>query len=156
MSGPQPFLSLGTFDTIAAEDLHAPAWLHDRESEPLALMDWCRDVIKQALIVAADSSDIDCEHLLLHQSSNGQMDAASSTLNRTDSDLGSQAFLLIKGEPTLDVIQREYLGTLLLKYRGNRRLVADALGVSERTACGMLSRHGFRNAADVDPSHPVP
>ncbi len=39
MSDPQPLLSLDTLDTLAAEDLRALAWLHDREREPLALIE---------------------------------------------------------------------------------------------------------------------
>ena len=34
------------------------------------------------------------------------------------------------------------------KFVGNRRLVAEALGVSERTAYRMLERHGYRSAGD--------
>ena len=39
---------------------------------------------------------------------------------------------------------REYLARLLKKYDGNRRKVADALGVSERTAYRMMDRHGYK------------
>ena len=56
--------------------------------------------------------------------------------------------LVLTGEPTLEAIEREYLGRLLAKYAGNRRLVAEALGVSERTAYRMLERHGYRTASD--------
>ncbi len=56
--------------------------------------------------------------------------------------------LVLTGEPTLDAIEREYLGRLLVKYAGNRRLVAEAMGVSERTAYRMLERHGYRTAGD--------
>lgn len=56
--------------------------------------------------------------------------------------------LVLAGEPTLEAIEREYLGRLLAKYGGNRRLVAEALGVSERTAYRMLERHGYRTAAE--------
>lgn len=52
--------------------------------------------------------------------------------------------LVLTGEPTLDTIEREYLQRLLRKYAGNRRKVAEALGVSERTAYRMLDRHGLR------------
>ena len=48
----------------------------------------------------------------------------------------------------LEAIEREYLGRLLAKYGGNRRQVAEALGVSERTAYRMLERHGYRSAGE--------
>lgn len=57
--------------------------------------------------------------------------------------------LVLTGEPTLEAIEREYLGRLLAKYAGNRRLVAEALGVSERTAYRMLERHGYRTGGDL-------
>lgn len=56
--------------------------------------------------------------------------------------------LVLTGEPTLEAIEREYLGRLLAKYGGNRRQVAEALGVSERTAYRMLERHGYRNPGE--------
>lgn len=56
--------------------------------------------------------------------------------------------LVLAGEPTLETIEREYLGRLLAKYGGNRRQVAEALGVSERTAYRMLERHGYRNPGE--------
>ena len=56
--------------------------------------------------------------------------------------------LVLTGEPTLEAIEREYLGRLLAKYGGNRRQVAEALGVSERTAYRMLERHGYRSPGE--------
>lgn len=56
--------------------------------------------------------------------------------------------LVLRGEPTLETIERKYLAVLLHKYSGNRRKVADALGVSERTAYRMLERHGFRQTRE--------
>jgi DNA-binding NtrC family response regulator len=50
----------------------------------------------------------------------------------------------IGGEPTLDEIERTYLKRLLEKHQGNRRRVAAAMGVSERTAYRMLERHGLK------------
>mgnify|MGYP000988306765 CR=1 FL=1 len=59
-----------------------------------------------------------------------------------------QANCGLKTLPTLEAIEREYLGRLLAKYGGNRRQVAEALGVSERTAYRMLERHGYRNPGE--------
>ena len=52
--------------------------------------------------------------------------------------------LVLQGEPTLEAIEREYLATLLKKYAGNRRKVAEVMGVSERTAYRMMDRHGHK------------
>jgi transcriptional regulator with PAS, ATPase and Fis domain len=51
---------------------------------------------------------------------------------------------VLHGEPTLENIEREYLACLLKKYGGNRRKVAEAMGVSERTAYRMMDRYGYR------------
>ncbi len=61
---------------------------------------------------------------------------------------GPHDSIVLTGEPTLEAIEREYLGRLLVKYGGNRRLVAEAMGVSERTAYRMLERHGYRQPSD--------
>ena len=45
---------------------------------------------------------------------------------------------------TLDQIKQHYLTHLLERYEGNRRRVAEVLGVSERTAYRMLERHGLK------------
>jgi DNA-binding NtrC family response regulator len=64
----------------------------------------------------------------------------------------SWASSVFPGEPTLEVIERTYLDHLLTKYQGNRRRVALALGVSERTAYRMLERHGLRSLTDTSPT----
>ena len=56
--------------------------------------------------------------------------------------------MTIHGEPTLDEIERHYLAELLERHQGNRRRVAEALGVSERTAYRMLERHGFKGRGE--------
>ncbi|MDR2128092.1 MAG: sigma-54 dependent transcriptional regulator [Burkholderiaceae bacterium] len=52
--------------------------------------------------------------------------------------------LVLSGEPTLEHIEREYLIALLRRHEGNRRKVADALGISERTAYRMIDRYGLK------------
>lgn len=52
---------------------------------------------------------------------------------------------IIDDEPTLDLIARRYMVMLLERYAGNRRRVAEVLGVSERTAYRMLDRFGLKN-----------
>jgi psp operon transcriptional activator len=51
---------------------------------------------------------------------------------------------LLQGEPTLDDVERRYLALLLDRYDGNRRRVAEVLGISERTAYRMIERFGLR------------
>ena len=61
---------------------------------------------------------------------------------------GAAGPVTIHGEPTLDEIERHYLAELLERHQGNRRRVAEALGVSERTAYRMLERHGFKGRGE--------
>ncbi len=51
---------------------------------------------------------------------------------------------ILDDEPTLDEIARRYMAVLLARYSGNRRRVAEALGISERTAYRMLERFGLK------------
>ena len=100
-----------------------------------------RNVIERALILAGDATDIAPEHL-------GTLSPSSAGRGAEPAAPASAApmpgALVLQGEPTLEAIEREYLATLLKKYAGNRRKVADALGVSERTAYRMMERHGYK------------
>ena len=125
-----------------------PAALQPDALARLADYDWpgnvreLRNVIERALILAGDAPGIAAEHL--------------GTLSRAAAAPGANAVppasatppppgaLVLQGEPTLEAIEREYLATLLKKYAGNRRKVADAMGVSERTAYRMMERHGYK------------
>lgn len=51
---------------------------------------------------------------------------------------------LLQDEPTLDELESRYLALLLQRHAGNRRRVADALGISERTAYRMIDRFQLR------------
>jgi DNA-binding NtrC family response regulator len=51
---------------------------------------------------------------------------------------------LLLDEPTLDELESRYLALLLQRHGGNRRRVADALGISERTAYRMIDRFQLR------------
>jgi len=110
----------------------------------LAAYDWpgnvreLRNVVERAVLLAARTGLVEPRHLPDLRS--GQA--------------GEGAFGLVSAglpaEPTLDEIERHYLAHLLEKYAGNRRRVAEALGVSERTAYRMLERHGHKQAAAPD------
>ncbi|MBK7025947.1 MAG: sigma-54-dependent Fis family transcriptional regulator [Polaromonas sp.] len=99
-----------------------------------------RNVIERALIIAVgqNHSFIDIEHILLH---NGSTVASVSYINETNNTNNDS--LVVQGEPTLDHIERKYLTHLLNKYEGNRKRIAEILGVSERTAYRMLDRHNL-------------
>lgn len=90
-----------------------------------------RNVIERAAILSSGAHVIDEAHL-------GQLDpqGGRSGNDTTRIDLDR--------EPTLDEIERAYLARLLEKYQGNRRRVALAMGVSERTAYRMLERYGLK------------
>lgn len=107
-----------------------------------------RNVIERAFIMAFDTSVIDCLHLPLLRSHTAQ--AASVPPQNAEATRGDPTDFVIQGEPTLEVIEHNYLHHLLVKYQGNRRRVADALGVSERTAYRMLERQGLRDIFDND------
>ena len=100
-----------------------------------------RNVIERALILLGNDREIDVRHL-------GQLQigipAASHAGAGESSPREEDEGLMLRGEPTLESIEREYLASLLKKYDGNRRRVAEALGVSERTAYRMMDRYGYR------------
>jgi DNA-binding NtrC family response regulator len=90
-----------------------------------------RNMIERASILAGDAEEIGPQHLT------GLVPLAQPTQQPGDG-------LFLHGEPTLDEIERAYLQRLLQKHEGNRRRVAQALGVSERTAYRMLERHSLK------------
>jgi len=108
-----------------------------------------RNVVERALILAGNAPVIESEHLMLQRPAGAMVPkAGESAPSRVDAASG----LLIKGEPTLDTIEREYLQQLLARHHGNRRRVAAILGVSERTAYRMLERHALAHTGDPQQS----
>ncbi|QTD45110.1 sigma-54-dependent transcriptional regulator [Ottowia testudinis] len=124
----------------------APAQLSADALQRLAAYHWpgnvreLRNIIERALILLGPGDTIGAAHI-------GQLDPggapgtapAAPPAARSASDS-----LTLQGEPTLESIEREYLASLLKKYDGNRRKVAEVMGVSERTAYRMMDRHGYR------------
>ncbi len=90
-----------------------------------------RNMIERAAILAGDAEEIGPAHL-----------TGLAAVEQPVQQPGEGLFL--PGEPTLDEIERAYLQRLLDKHEGNRRRVAQALGVSERTAYRMLERHSLK------------
>ncbi len=103
----------------------------------LAAYDWpgnvreLRNVVDRAILLAGSAGEVLPEHLPELRCAAPAPAVAAAHLLHT--------------EPTLDALERQYLQSLLLKYQGNRRKVAQAMGVSERTAYRMLDRHGLRD-----------
>ncbi|MBL0087006.1 MAG: sigma-54-dependent Fis family transcriptional regulator [Ideonella sp.] len=90
-----------------------------------------RNVVERAVLLAGRSGKVEPQHLPVFRP--GELAVAPGGPS-----------LLLQGEPTLDEIEQRYIAMLLDRYEGNRRRVAEVLGVSERTAYRMLDRHGFR------------
>jgi DNA-binding NtrC family response regulator len=89
-----------------------------------------RNVVERAVLLARPGTVVEPRHLpALHGDSAGASSGGAA-----------DAAILFQGEPTLEDIERRYLAMLLQRYGGNRRRVAEVLGVSERTAYRMLER----------------
>jgi DNA-binding NtrC family response regulator len=106
-----------------------------------------RNVIERALIVLGQGREVDVAHIGPLQP--GPAAAPPNIPPATSAEPASEPAstgesLVLHGEPTLENIEREYLARLLKKYAGNRRRVAEAMGVSERTAYRMMDRYGYR------------
>ena len=126
-----------------------PIRLSPAALEHLTRYDWpgnvreLRNVIERALILVGNAPEITPAHLGLVEPAPGGATAATPGPAVAVTSSGEET-LVLRGEPTLDSIEHEYLGQLLQKYGGNRRKVAEALGVSERTAYRMMERHGYK------------
>lgn len=131
-----------------------PARLAPEALARLVAYDWpgnvreLRNVIERALILLGSGEVIGLQHvgqLDSSQSENKQpaqvMKPASTPMPAVEAMSES---LVLNGEPTLESIEREYLACLLKRYQGNRRKVAEVMGVSERTAYRMMDRHGYK------------
>ncbi len=88
-----------------------------------------RNVVERAVLLAGPNTIVEPRHL-------PALNADTISLPDTGN--------LLQGEPTLEDIERKYLGILLQRYGGNRRRVAEVLGVSERTAYRMIDRFEAR------------
>jgi len=104
-----------------------------------------RNVVERAVLLAGPGSVVEPHHLpALHGESAGATasgaTASGATASGATASGASDVAALLQGEPTLEDIERRYLALLLERYGGNRRRVAEVLGVSERTAYRMLER----------------
>jgi len=111
-----------------------PKHLHPDAVRCLVEYDWpgnvreLRNVIERASIIAGDAVEIEPAHLL-----------GLSAPSHTDSL--ESAVVRFENAPTLEDIERQYTAWLLEKCGGNRREIAEKLGVSQRTCYRMLERY---------------
>ncbi|WP_428542505.1 hypothetical protein [Profundibacter sp.] len=104
--------------------------------ESLTEYDWpgnvreLRNAIERGVIMSAGADTVLPEHIALPSQSSGLPS------NATESGVN----LRFDHQPTLDEIRDTYLRLLLDKYAGNRKQVAEALGVSERNTYRMLKK----------------
>lgn len=92
-----------------------------------------RNAIECAIIMSGDAHQIEPRHLFM-----------GSSVAEGGSDRGADAetglVLRFRDEPTLEALRGAYLELLLERYKGNRRKVADALGISERNTYRLISK----------------
>ncbi len=89
-----------------------------------------RNAIERGVIMSAGGDLVLPEHIALPQFSSGM---SSNTTN-------AGVTLRFSHEPTLDEIRETYVKLLLDTYGGNRKQVAEALGMSERNTYRMLKK----------------
>jgi len=129
----------------------APVTFSAAAIDRLLAYDWpgnvreLRNVVERALILLGDRREVDAAHLgALEIGAGAPASAAPAGAAAPGAQTLDEQGLTLHGEPTLEIIEREYLASLLKKYGGNRRRVAEVMGVSERTAYRMMDRHGYR------------
>ncbi len=89
-----------------------------------------RNAIERGVIMSAGADTVLPEHIALPSQSSGLPSNASE----------NGVSLRFDHQPTLDEIRDTYLRLLLDKFAGNRKQVAEALGVSERNTYRMLKK----------------
>lgn len=110
------------------------------------------NVIERALLLAGPQAQIEPRHLPLLDASAtppALPAPAASPAGQTDASRRTGLAVMLAAlcqhhEPTLEEIERSYLALLLARYAGNRRMVSQVMGVSERTAYRMLDRYGLK------------
>lgn len=97
-----------------------------------------RNAIERGLIMSTHAKLIEPGHIVLGTGLNGAAE-------NTHSDSDSTVRLQFTNEPTLEELRTSYIQLLVDRYDGNRRKVADALGISERNTYRLI-----RKMADED------
>lgn len=93
-----------------------------------------KNVVERAIILSGDAARIAPEHITLRNE-----DAAPYSYQAARKGL----HLDFEQEPTLEDLERRYLGVLLEKFAGHRGKVARTLGISERNVYRLLRKYEF-------------
>ncbi len=118
------FIRNHTFSRRIEKTVHTSAMKH------LVSYDWpgnireLKNVVERAIILSGDKDVIHLEHLAF--CSKGRIAAME---------------LSFDFEPTLEEIEKQYLGILMSKYSGHRAKIAKALGISERNTYRLIKKH---------------
>ncbi len=91
-----------------------------------------KNVVERALILSGEASGIGLEQL-----------AFSTAFNKKSATPAPHFSLTFEREPSLEEIEKHYLGLLLEKYQGHRATVAKTLGISERNTYRLIKKYGF-------------
>ena len=91
-------------------------------------------MVERAIILSGDAARIAPEHITLRNE-----DAAPYSHQAARKGL----HLDFEQEPTLEDLERRYLGVLLEKFAGHRGKVARTLGISERNVYRLLRKYEF-------------
>jgi DNA-binding NtrC family response regulator len=92
-----------------------------------------KNVVERAIILARGKKQIGPEHLTF-----------SGTKTRQEPLVN----LSFDHEPTLEEIEKAYLGTLLTRHDGRRSSVARAMGISERNVYRLIRKYGYHNGGE--------
>ncbi len=90
-----------------------------------------KNMVERAIILSGDRPKIRPEHFTFNQSSGGQ----EALIN-----------LAFDHNPTLEELEMQYLALQLRKHSGRRAMVADILGISERSVYRMIKRFGLEES----------
>ncbi|MEZ5478965.1 MAG: helix-turn-helix domain-containing protein [Thiolinea sp.] len=97
-----------------------------------------KNVVERAIILSGESAWIHAEHITLGSPANGQ-----ARHGRTRSGQAAEIRMAFDKPPTLEDLEKKYLGLLLERFDGHRGKVARAMGVSERNVYRLLKKHEF-------------
>lgn len=98
-----------------------------------------KNMVERAIILSGDAAQILPEHITL---SDVGITGASSTQAARKGGVS----LSFDQHPTLEDLERYYLGLLLEKFDGHRGKVARTLGISERNVYRLLKKYEFMEA----------
>ncbi len=93
-----------------------------------------KNMVERAIILSSDAEEILPEHITLNEEANDNKSHFTSYCNG-----GIQ--LNFENAPSLEELEKHYLGLLLDKYNAHRGKVANTLGISERNVYRLLKKY---------------